>query len=165
MLEYSDFYNIAEYGNVSWKGSFSAREIAENAYIYYSDFQWSKKNEKVSHVIQELAKLLAEDGSDECKDWLYDIAKELELTDMEYWEYCSYNVDMLSCFLAEKETENEITTISGIIFQHGADDFGLWEGFVLSEEDENAIWKILQKYETEGCSVRGTRKEIAYDLV
>ena len=54
--------------------------------------------------------------------------------------------------------------ISGIIFKHGVDDYDLWEGFVLSEEDENAIWQILQKYETEGGSVRGTRKEIAKEM-
>jgi len=165
MLEYNDFYNIAEYGNVSWKGSFSAREIAENAYIYYSDFQWSKKNEKVSHVIQELAKLLAEDGSEECKDWLYEMAKELDLLDMDYIDFMETDSDIVSYFLTEKETKTETTTISGIIFQHGTDDFGLWEGFMLSEEDENTIQTILSKYETEGCSVRGTRKEIADDLV
>ena len=56
------------------------------------------------------------------------------------------------------------TKISGIIFEHGKDDFGLWEGFVLSDEDEAAIWQILQKYDTEGCSVRGTRKEIAEEI-
>lgn len=56
------------------------------------------------------------------------------------------------------------TKISGIIFEHGKDDFGLLEGFVLSDEDEDAIWQILQKYDTEGCSVRGTRKEIAEEI-
>ena len=56
------------------------------------------------------------------------------------------------------------TRISGIIFEHGKDDFGLWEGFVLSDEDEAAIWQILQKYDTEGCSVRGTRKEIVEEI-
>ena len=56
------------------------------------------------------------------------------------------------------------TRISGIIFEHGKDDYGLWEGFVLSEEDEAVIWQILQKYDTEGCSVRGTRKEIAEEI-
>ena len=54
--------------------------------------------------------------------------------------------------------------ISGIIFEHGKDDYVLWEGFNLSEEDETAIWQILQKYDTEGCSVRGTRKEIAVEI-
>lgn len=60
--------------------------------------------------------------------------------------------------------QNNKDRISGIIFEYGTNDFGLWEGFVLSEEDENAIWKILSKYDTEGCSIRGTRKEIAEEI-
>lgn len=57
------------------------------------------------------------------------------------------------------------TKISGIIFEHdGPDDIGLWGGFHLSEEDENAIWQILSKYDTEGCSVRGTRRDIANEI-
>lgn len=59
--------------------------------------------------------------------------------------------------------EKEIR-ISGIIFEHGSDDYGLWEGFVLSKEDENAIQTILSKYDTEGCSVRGTKSEIAKEF-
>ena len=54
--------------------------------------------------------------------------------------------------------------ISGIIFEHGVDDYGLWEGFVLSEKDEIAIWKILQKYDTDGYSVRGSRADIADEI-
>lgn len=57
------------------------------------------------------------------------------------------------------------TRIFAIIFEHGTDDYGIWEGFHLSKEDENAIQAILMKYETEGCSLRGTRKEIAEELV
>jgi hypothetical protein len=60
--------------------------------------------------------------------------------------------------------ENKIT-ISGIIFQHGNDDYGLWEGFYLTEEEENLIMEILNKHDTEGCSVRGTRKEIAKEMM
>ena len=56
------------------------------------------------------------------------------------------------------------TKICGIIFEHGNDDYGLWEGFSLTEEEENIIWKILEKHDTEGCSIRGTRKEIAEDF-
>lgn len=70
-------------------------------------------------------------------------------------------------FTYEVEHESLVrdTRISGIIFEHGNDDFGLWEGFCLSEEDENAIYAILSKYDTQGCSVRGTRKEIVEELV
>lgn len=55
--------------------------------------------------------------------------------------------------------------ICGIIFRHGEDDYGLWEGFHLAQEDENAIQTILAKYDTEGCSVRGTRKEIIEEMM
>lgn len=54
--------------------------------------------------------------------------------------------------------------ISGIIFEHGKDNYGLWEGFSLTEEEESEIWKILMRHDTEGCSVRGTRKEIAEEI-
>lgn len=82
-MEYGDFYDIASYGNEMWKGSFSQKETAENAYIYYVDFQYSKQKDKVANNIKELMKLLAEDGSDECKEWLYNIKTELDLIDKE----------------------------------------------------------------------------------
>lgn len=44
----------------------------------------------------------------------------------------------------------------GFVFQHGNNDFELWQ-VQLSEEDENAIMDILMKYDTCGCSVRGDR--------
>ena len=87
MLEYEDFYNIAEYGNANWDGSYTQREIACNAYDYLVEFEASKAKEKVSPIIQELCKLLAEDGSEECKDWLYKMANELGLIDMDYQDY------------------------------------------------------------------------------
>ena len=33
----------------------------------------------------------------------------------------------------EIESDNEKARISGIIFEHGNDDYGLWEGFFLTE--------------------------------
>lgn len=50
--------------------------------------------------------------------------------------------------------------IAGILFQHGIDDYDLWEGFALTEEEENAIMAILEKHDTEGCSVRGAYNQI-----
>ena len=55
--------------------------------------------------------------------------------------------------------------ICGIIFQHGADDYGLWEGVYLTEEEERIISEILARHDTEGCSIRGTRKEIAKEIM
>lgn len=99
-MTYEDFYEIATYGNEMWKGSFTPKEIAENAHIYYADFQWSKENETIAHNIQELAKLLAEDGSEECKDWLYRMATELGLLDMDFMDYADTDTDIVSMFLA-----------------------------------------------------------------
>ena len=50
--------------------------------------------------------------------------------------------------------------IAGILFQHGTDDYDLWEGFALTEAEENAIMEILSKHDTEGCSVRGAYNQI-----
>ena len=100
-MEYSDFYDIATYGNEMWKGSFTPKEVACNAYDYYADFQWSKANEMVARTIQELAKLLTEDNTCRCKDWLYRMATELGLLDMEYWDYAETDPDIVARFLAE----------------------------------------------------------------
>ena len=54
--------------------------------------------------------------------------------------------------------------IVGIVIEYGKDNFGYWEGFNLTEAEENAIWNILSKHDTEGCSIRGTRKEIAEEI-
>lgn len=60
---------------------------------------------------------------------------------------------------------NEEIRICGIIFEHGEDDFGLWEGFHLTKEEEKIIQEILMRHDTEGCSIRGTRKVIAEDFI
>ena len=54
--------------------------------------------------------------------------------------------------------------ISGIIFEHRTNDYGFWEGFALTNEEENQIMRILMKHDTEGYSVRGTRKEILEEI-
>lgn len=42
----------------------------------------------------------------------------------------------------------------GFIHQYGANDFSIWN-VQLSAEDEKAINAILEKYQTQGFSVRG----------
>lgn len=96
MMTYGDFYDIAVYGNENWnKGCFSHKEVAEYAYEYYSDFQWSKENDEVGFVIKELTKLLIDDvreikdieDSEQLRYWLHDMADELGLIDMDYCDY------------------------------------------------------------------------------
>lgn len=88
-MEYSDFYEIAVYGNENWKGSFTQKEIACNAYNYLVDFGYSKVKGTVVSTIQELIDLLLDDwystevNSDEdfeLSNWLWDLFLELKLT-------------------------------------------------------------------------------------
>ena len=61
MLDYNDFYTIAEYGNENWKGSFTPREIAYNAYDYNEEYDYSIKQGKPTRTMTELWKLICED--------------------------------------------------------------------------------------------------------
>ena len=61
MLSYSDFYDIAETGNENWKGNFSPREIANNAYDYKADYDYSIKQGKPTYIMIELCRLICED--------------------------------------------------------------------------------------------------------
>lgn len=54
--------------------------------------------------------------------------------------------------------------LNAIIFKHGNDDFKLWAGFSLSPEEEKQIHEILSNHETEGCSVRGSKKDIIEEM-
>lgn len=63
-----------------------------------------------------------------------------------------------------RKTTND-TWISGILQTHKNGNIEYWEGFNLSEEEENAIWSILEKHDTEGCSNCGSREDIARDFV
>ena len=61
MMGYDDFYIIAEYGSENWKGNFSPREIACNAYDYKVEYDYSIKQGKPTRTMIELCKLICED--------------------------------------------------------------------------------------------------------
>ena len=54
---------------------------------------------------------------------------------------------------------NEIR-IAGILWQHGDNDYALWEGFNLTEEEEEIITNILSRHDAEGYSVCGAYNQI-----
>ena len=54
--------------------------------------------------------------------------------------------------------------ICGIMSEYGNNDFGYWDGFQLTYEEELAIWQILSKHDTEGSSVRGTWNDVIDDI-
>lgn len=88
----TDFLRIAEYGNANWKGSFTTEEVRQNAEDYFADFQYSKENDTISETIKSLCKNLADDvrempDLEEPKQWLYQIASELGLIDMDCNDY------------------------------------------------------------------------------
>ena len=70
MLEYADFYDIAEYGNENWKGSFTPKEIANNAYEYKAEYDYSINQGKPTHTMIELCKLICEDMGKEIENIL-----------------------------------------------------------------------------------------------
>ena len=90
-LTYEDFYDIASYGNENWKGSYTQKEVACNAYDYLSEFRASKTSiefsGEVTETIKELVRLLQKDGSYQCRLWLYEIADGLDMIDMNYHDY------------------------------------------------------------------------------
>lgn len=84
MIDYGFFYDIANYGNANWKGNFSPKEIAQNAYDYLTEFEYSKAKGSyhVSPTIQELLALLDEDNTDECECWANEMRYELGLNNL-----------------------------------------------------------------------------------
>lgn len=61
MLDYANFYDIAEYGNEHWKGKFSPKEVACNAYDYKVEYALSLTQGKPTHTMIELCRLICED--------------------------------------------------------------------------------------------------------
>lgn len=102
MINYEFFYTIAEYGNVNWKGGFSPREIACNAYDYLCEFNSSKEIGTPTEVIKNLYSLLVEDETEECLDWAYTIASELGLIDMDYLDYMDTDTEIIKRFIEGK---------------------------------------------------------------
>lgn len=60
-LTFLDFLHIAEYGNLNWKGSFTATEVIENADEYLCEYDYSIKHGKPTHTMVSLCELLVED--------------------------------------------------------------------------------------------------------
>ncbi len=92
LLEFQDFYDMANCLNICLKGSYSRKEVACNAYTYYSNYGFSLEHSTVEDILVELAKRLdeaAHTGFDDvnCLWWLYCLAKGLKLTELSYDEY------------------------------------------------------------------------------
>lgn len=74
------FYDLTQYANENWRGKFSPREVAEHAYIYTMEMEYSIKDKELSYVIQDLKDQLYEDmrnGSIRAKE-LYERIEDYE---------------------------------------------------------------------------------------
>ena len=69
MMDFEDFYDLATYANENWKGGFSYKETALNAYEYKYDYDFALDVKANSTVIDSLLEQLDEDGTDEAKEW------------------------------------------------------------------------------------------------
>ena len=79
MLDYSFFYDLSSYLNEHWNGSFTEKEVAENAKSYFYDFQYSKENKTVSADIQILIDGLKEDLKNDCNSKSGNYLKQLQI--------------------------------------------------------------------------------------
>ena len=48
----------------------------------------------------------------------------------------------------------------GFIYEHAPKDYSLWETDAISDEDQEKLYQILQKYDTTGCSIRNVYEQI-----
>lgn len=69
-LGYGFWYDIAKYGNSHWKGSFTTKEIAINAYNYVCEFKSCCMRNTPNETISTLCELLAADKTEEADDFL-----------------------------------------------------------------------------------------------
>lgn len=72
-MKYEDFYDIAVYANKNWRGKFTQKEIACNAYENLVEFQKSNNSGEATANMQALINALTEDaqnGSKEAEEFL-----------------------------------------------------------------------------------------------
>lgn len=64
----------------------------------------------------------------------------------------------------QKSCCDDAVEIIGVMFAHNDGTVGYWEGFHLTEEEQNIIQEILSKHDTEGVSIIGVREEITKEI-
>lgn len=83
-MEYSNFYDIAVYGNENWRGKFSAKEVACDAYDYLVEYQKSNELGIATANMQGLINTLNEDARNGSKKASKFIEKILETAKFSY---------------------------------------------------------------------------------
>lgn len=83
-MTYEQFYDIAEKGNKLWRGKFSSKEIAQNAYDYKAEYILSMSQGRPTSTMVNLCFQICED--------------------MNFKDYADYTEDNL--FLSNEQMEN-----------------------------------------------------------
>ena len=76
-MEYTFWYDIASYCNAAFKGNFSEREIAENAYELKCEWDWSIQHGKVGYGIIGLLAELRIDNTSKANQFVETIETEI----------------------------------------------------------------------------------------
>lgn len=72
MMDYEDFYDLAEYCNENWRGGFSHRETAINAYVYKTEYDTKgAESEVIKSLLEQLHDDAYEHGNGcEADEWI-----------------------------------------------------------------------------------------------
>ena len=80
MLEFKDFYMVADYANNHWNCKSTPMEIAQNAYDWFTEYQMSVVAKEPTWNIQALLDQLDEDGrnrSEQAKEFATEIKNSI----------------------------------------------------------------------------------------
>lgn len=87
-MDFGFWYDVAVYCNANWKGGFTPKEIAENAFEYWCEWKTTLDSDKVTANIDDLMHQLHEDycnGNKEPLEFLETIVRELECQGIEWF--------------------------------------------------------------------------------
>lgn len=100
--DFEIFCEIAEYVNEINRCFLSNNEILENAAMYLQEYIESYNN-PVTESMKELYRLLIESGSEQARVWAFKIAFNLELIDMNYYEFRKANKETMLQFIESEK--------------------------------------------------------------
>lgn len=79
-MDFGFWWDIATYGNENWKGGFSSKEVAENAYEYLCEWEATERVGVPTSTIETLMEQLHEDlvnGNEKAEEFLDEMKYQL----------------------------------------------------------------------------------------
>nr|DAH71518.1 MAG TPA: hypothetical protein [Caudoviricetes sp.] len=111
LITFEDCYDMAVYANENWKGNFTAKEIAENAYNYLCDIQEAKEKNEPNRTVTSLLNNMDEDDTTESNYYAMMIRREMGwlhpikymCRKCKYYDICGDPYRTKNCKLRESE--------------------------------------------------------------